>query len=422
MATNNFSKEEIVAFEQIVEGFEDALILSRAVKIYKTSQVQMERAGDTLWRPQPYIMTSYSGSDMTPNFGVQTQLSVPARIDTQRAVPWLMTATEMRDALQEGRLGESARQKLASDINVAVLTKATQQGTLVVTKATAASGFADVAAIEAMMNRNGIDGAGRKLALSTTDYNGLATDLANRQNLVGNMTVEAYKRAYVGMIASFETYKMDYSLRTAAAAGSGITMDTRASASNYWTPKATSVATTGERSNVDNRYQQVTVSSTTGVVAGDAFTIAGVNEAHHITKASTGSLKTFRVISVDSSTLMTISPPIISAQGNTNPELQYQNTVVTTSSTAALVFLNTTAAFYNPFWVESAIELMPGRLAIPEGAGAQVLRSTTENGIEIVMQKQYDINVQKTKFRLDVFFGVTILQPEMCGIALFSQT
>jgi hypothetical protein len=50
--------------------------------------------------------------------------------------------------------------------------------------------------------------------------------------------------------------------------------------------------------NVDNRYQTVTVSSTTGVVAGDAFTIDGIEAVHHITKRSTGELKTFRVIEV----------------------------------------------------------------------------------------------------------------------------
>jgi hypothetical protein len=32
---NAFSKEEIVAFENILEGFHDALILSKNVNIYK---------------------------------------------------------------------------------------------------------------------------------------------------------------------------------------------------------------------------------------------------------------------------------------------------------------------------------------------------------------------------------------------------
>ena len=422
MANNDFSKEERVAFEKLLEGFEDALILSRNISVFRTDQTMMERTADVIWRPMPYIVNSYAGTDQTGNFNPNTQLTVPSVIGFERAVPWSMTATELRDALQEDRLGAAARQRLASDINVAVMRVACEQGTIVVTKSSAASGFADVAAIEGAMNRVGIAGDARYLALSTGDYNALAADLAGRQNIT-DMTKAAYQRAYVGMIAMFETYKLDYALQQEAAAGGGsLTIDTRATAGNYWVPQATKVASTGQVANVDNRYQQVTISSTTGVRAGDCFTIAGVNEAHHITKLDTGSLKTFRVISVDSSTTMTISPPIISNQGGSNAELQYQNCIVTTSATAAIVFLNTVKKAINPFWHRDAIELMPGRYAVPQNAGAAVMRSTTEQGIEIVMTKQYDIKTMKTFYRLDVRYGVTMVQPEMAGIALFSQT
>jgi len=415
---NSFSKEERVAFDQLLQDFEDALVMSRNVAVYRTEQTMMERTGNTIWRPQPYIAVSYSGTDMTANFLAQTQMSVPATIGFQRSVPWPMNSLELRDALQTQRLGKSAREKLASDINLEVLRCATAQGTLVYKAGGAASGFGDVANIEAIMNRVGIHYEDRYLALSTTDYNGLAKDLANRQNMV-DMTKEAYKRGYVGMVASFETYKMDYTLRCAAAAGSGITMDSRASASNYYVPQATSTSSTGQRSNVDNRYQTITVNSTTGVAAGDAFTIAGVDEAHHITKQDTGSLKTFRVISVPSSTTLQISPPIISNQGGSIAEQQYQNTVVTPAAGNALVFLNSVAGNINPFWFKDSIEILPGRYEVPMDAGAAVMRATTEQGIDLVLQKQYDINTMLTKYRLDTLYGVTMLQPEMAGIALF---
>lgn len=418
---NSFSKEERVAFDQLLQDFQDALVMSRNVAVYKTDQTMMERTGNVIWRPQPYISVSYSGTDMTANFLAQTQMSVPATIGYQRSVPWPMNALELRDALQAKRLGKSAKEKLASDINLAVLNVACNEGTLVYKSTTAASGFSDVANIEAVMNRVGIHYEDRYLALSTTDYNGLAKDLANRQNMVGK-TVAAYERGYVGMVASFETYKMDYSLRCTVAGGSGITMDTRLAAGNYYVPKATSTAATGQRSNVDNRYQTITVSSTTGVAIGDSCTIAGVDEAHHITKLDTGSLKSFRVIAVPSSTTLVISPPIVSNQGGTMAEQQYQNTVVTTSATAALVWLNTAVAYYNPFWFKDSIEILPGRYEVPMDAGAAVMRATTEQGIDLVLQKQYDINTMLTKYRLDTLYGVTMLQPEMAGVALFSQT
>jgi hypothetical protein len=422
---NSFSKEERVAFEDILEGFQDALVLSRNVAVFNTDQTMMERTNNILWRPQPYIAASYNGTDQSGNFDDYTQLSVPATIGFQKSVPWVMTATELRDSLQEGRLGDAAKQKLASDINVAIMNVAANQGTLFVKRVATASGFDDVAQCEAIMNEQGVPMYDRYLALSTRDYNGMANDLSKASRSFGNeISDKALRKAFVGELASFGTYKLDYANRkVAAAGGAGLTVDTRASAGNYYVPKATAVATTGETANVDNRFQTITVSSTTSVVAGDAFTIAGLNAVHHITKGDTGQLKTFRVISVPSSTTLVISPPIISNQGGSDAEVQYQNVVANTvASNSAIVFLNTVTNFINPFWQRDALEILPGRYAVPQDAGAAVMRASTDQGIELVMQKQYDINTMKTKYRLDTLFGVVNKQPEMSGVIMFSQT
>jgi len=422
--TNSFSKEERVAFEEILEGFNDALVLSRNVATYNTDSTMMERTGNIIWRPQPYIAQSFTGTDMTSNFKDFTQLAVPSTLGFNKSVPFILTATELRDALQEKRLGDAAKQKLASDINVAIMNVASLQGTLVVKRTAAASGFDDVAQCEAIMNEGGVPGYDRYLALSTRDYNGMASNLQVATRSFGNpKSNAAYERAYVGPVASFDTFKLDYANRIGAAAGSAITIDTRDAAVNYYIPKATSTASTGEVANVDNRYQTVTVSSTTGVVAGDCFTIATLNNVHAITKASTGQLKTFRVISVATSTTMVISPPMITNQVASDAAAEYQNcTIGTKSATSAIVFLNTVAGYANPFWQKDSLEILPGRYAVPTDAGAAVMRASTDQGIELVMQKQYDINTMKTKYRLDTLFGVVNKQPEMSGIILFSQT
>lgn len=422
--SNAFSKEERVAFEDLLEGFHDQLVLSKNVAKFNTEQSMMERTSDVIWRPQPYIATSHDGMDQTANFQSNTQLSVPATIGFSKSVPWIMDAKELRDALQEGRLGEAAKQKLASDINIAIMNVASAQGTLVVARTAAASGFDDIAQCDAIMNEQGIPSYDRFAALSTRDYNGMANNLQVASRSFGNKKSDnAYEKAFVGEVSSFDTFKLDYANRIGAAAGgAGLTISTLVGAVNYWTPVATRTAATGERSNVDNRFQTVTISSTTNVAAGDAFTIAGVEAVHHITKGGTGQLKTFRVISVDSATTMTISPPIISNQGNTEAEAQYQNVSVTPSATAAIVFLNTQAGNINPFWQRDALEILPGRYAVPSDAGTAVMRASTEQGIELVMQKFYDINTMNIKYRLDTLFGVVNKQPEMSGILLFSQT
>lgn len=425
--SNSFSKEERVAFEDLLEGFQDALVLSRHVNIYNTDQTMMERANNTIWRPQPYIAQSVSSTPGTPLAGYQgmTQLAVPATLGFSKTVPWEMTSLDLRDALQEGRLGESAKQKLASDINVAIMNSAASLGSLVVPIAAAAGDYDDVALCDAIMNEQGVPDYDRFLALSSRDYNGLAGNLVGTARSFGNQKSDkAYERSYVGMVAGFDTYKMDYANRqTAAAGGASITIDTSGAGTqaNY-APQATSTSVGGQI-NVDNRFQTVTVSSTTNVAAGDAFTIGGVFAVHHITKQSTGQLKTFRVVSVTNSTTMVITPPIIGAQSvATDAQLQYKNVeVAVPSNTAAITFLNVNAASVNVFWQRDSLEILPGRYAVPADAGVAVMRATTDQGIELVLQKFYDIDSMTIKYRMDTLFGVVNKNPEMSGILLFNQ-
>ena len=424
---NAFSKEERVAFEDLLEGFQDALVLSRNVSIYNTDQAMMERAQNTIWRPQPYIAQSIDSTPGTAISGYQsmTQLAVPATLGFSKTVPWTMTTLELRDALQEGRLGDSAKQKLASDINIAVMNAAAGLGSLVVPIAAAAGDYDDIALCDSIMNEQGIGTEDRYLALSSRDYNGLAGNLAVATRSFGNQKSEkAYERSFVGMVAGFDTYKLDYANRlVAAAGGAAITIDTldAGSQANY-TPQATSTSV-GGKINVDNRFQTVTVSSTTNVKAGDAFTVAGVFAVHHITKQSTGQLKTFRVVSVDSGTTMTITPPMIGATGSaTDAQKQYKNVAVeTASNTAAIVWLNANTAHVNCFWHKDALEILPGRYAVPSDAGTAVMRAATDQGIELVMQKFYDIDSMTIKYRLDTLFGVVNKAPEQSGILLFNQ-
>ena len=422
--SNSFSKEERVAFEDILEGFQDLLVLSRHVNVYNTDQTMMARTNDTIWRPMPYIAQSINSTPGTaiPGYQNMTQLSVPSTIGFSKTVPWTMTTLDLRDALQEGRLGESAKQKLASDINVAIMNTAAAQGTLVVPVAAAAGDYDDVALCDSIMNEQGVPDYDRFLGLSSRDYNGLAGNLSQASRSFGNTKSDkAYERNFVGMVAGFETYKFDYANRIAVAGGGATLIDTQAAANNYYVPQATSTSVGGQI-NVDNRYQTITVDNSVGVVAGDCFTIDGVEAVHHITKQGTGQPKTFRVISVPAGgTTLVISPPIISAQGGSDAELQYQNCIVTPAAAAPFTWLNTGASNINVFWQKDSLEILPGRYAVPSDAGTAVMRATTDQGVELVMQKFYDIDSMTIKYRLDTLFGVVNKQPEMSGILLFNQ-
>lgn len=418
---NEFSKEERVAFEDILEGFHDSMVISRNVSKYGTEGQLMERANDTVWRPSPYILASQDrtmGSAVTPQDG--TQLSVPSSLGFSKSVPWTMNALELRDALQENRLGKAASQRLASDINTAVRDVVSLQGTLVVDVTAAAGDYDDIALCEALMTEQGVEEMNRYMSLNVRDYTGMSGDLAGRANMQTGKTATAYERSFIGPVAGFETYKMQIG-NTLTGQAATPTIATNGAQVRY-VPLAAQSTTNGVV-NVDNRYQTVTVSSTTGLAAGDCYTIAGIEAVHHITKESTGQLKTFRVISVTDGTTMVVSPPMVGANSSpTDPEINYQNVnVASTSATAAMVFLNTTTAQTNPFWYYDSIELLPGRYAVPTDQGVSVMRATTENGIEVVMTKRFDNSTFETLFTLDTLFGVVNTNPEMNGILLFGQ-
>jgi hypothetical protein len=88
--------------------------------------------------------------------------------------------------------------------------------------------------------------------------------------------------------------------------------------------------------------------TTSTVKVGDAFTIAGVNSVHHISKQDTGQLKTFRITRIVTGAggtgTVEIEPPIISAGGGTRAEAEYKNVSATPANGAAITFLNTVTA------------------------------------------------------------------------------
>lgn len=429
-----FSKEERVFFDELLAGFDDLLVFGKNVSKYQADPVVLERTqGTQIWRPVPYVSVSTdgaAGTDISSSFADVTQLSVPIGLGFDKTVPWQMTSNDLNDQQQRERKYRSAMQRLATDINVACANVAGQQGTLVVKRTAAASGFDDLAAADALMMEQGLVGdVGRRVAvLHARDYNNAASTLAKPQTSANSKVNTAYDNAFVGRIAGFETFKSDYTFRLTAAAGVTVTVN---GANQRHVPKATSTATTGETANVDNRYQNLIVAVTSGTIkVGDKFTIAGVNAVHHISKTDTGQLKTFTVTAIVSggggSGTIQISPPIIAADSSpTQPESEYKNVTATPANGAAITWLNTVATNVAPFWDERAIELLPGRNGVDAdlaNAGAGFMRGTTEVGIDVVMYKFFDINKKVYKYRCDTRFGVGMTNPEMCGVLLWSQS
>lgn len=419
---NTFSREERVMFDDVLEKFDDALVIAKGAEVYRPfGDQEMQRVGDKFWIPAPYISASYDGFDQSANFGDVSGLSVPVSIGFHKSSNGKMTSKDLRDPLQLKRYGDAAKQKLASDINAALFSTVALQGSQFIKRTTAPTGFDDLAAADAQLTEQGVPLNNRMSFLSPRSYNGMASNLAKPMTSGLRETMTAYQKAFVGDVAGFETYKNDQSVRLGAATGGTTTVN---GANQYWVPKSTSTAATGETENVDNRYSDLAITATTyaNVKVGDAFNIVGVNAVHMITKADTGQLQTYRVVGKPAAGVIRVAPAIISGQGGTKPELEYKNCTATPANGASIVWLNTVTADLNPFFVRDNLLLLPGSFAVDPEDGWQVMRGTTELGIAITYVRQGAINDLSMKFRWDIDFGTALTNPQMAGSLAFNQT
>ena len=419
---SNFTKQEQAIFDEVLEGFDDQLVIAKSATIFNPLNAEEQaRAGDRMWVPSPQISASYDGFDQTSNFGDLTELSVPVSIGYHKVVPQKFSSKDLRVESALRNRATAAKQKLASDINLALFNTVALQGSIFVKRTGTATGFDDVALADAAMTEIGITGGDRDMFLAPRIANSMASNLASRQTLAGE-TLNAYERAMVNVdIAGFRVFKNDQSIRLAAAGGGATTVN---GANQYREPAAFSTAAgTGEMSNVDNRYSDLIITATTyaNIKAGDAFTITGVNSVNMITKQDTGQLQTFRVISKPAANTIRIAPAIISNGGSTRAGAEYQNVTATPANGATITWLNTAAGELNPFFKRGALLLVPGSYAVDPEDGWQVMQATTELGVRVTYTRQGEINDLSVKARWETDFGTALTNPAMAGVEMFSQ-
>lgn len=425
MGANSFTKEEKVLFAEQVIAAEDALDMAGLIGTKRMDLTDQQRGADTFWIPRHQIQTSHDGLDQSENFKGKVQLSVPVRVTEMKSANFALDGLELRDALQERDLFKASMEKLASDVNFSIIEKINRWGSLYVPKSGASAGFPDMADVATVLDQNGVKAGDRSCVYNPRDYRSAANELSKAdRSLIGDISVKALREAFVGKEAGVMTYRQQYTLNQAAAAGSSLTINTLAAGGNIYTPRSTTDDGDGNI-NVDSRKQQVTLSSNTGVAVGDRFTIDDLYNVHPITKQSSGELKTFVVVSLvqGSSTDIVISPPIISGQDDTEGGRQYQNCLNDGPlSNNPVVFLNTVAAPQNYFFVKDAIALTPSSLTLPSDVGWAKMSATLKNGLTVVALKQGAIGPAKVQYRVTARWGVTVLAPEMVGAMAFNQT
>lgn len=416
---NSLTKQEIVMFDKLVDGFDDALVIAKGAETFPVPNAQdMSRARDQFWIPAPMIGRSYSGTDATGHFGDVTQLNVPVNVGNHEHVAKSFTSYDLRNEYALNQWGKSAKQKLASDVNLSILNTVALQGANFIKRTGAATGFDDVAEADARFTEIGVPQGDRLAFFAPRVMNAMAGNLASRSEATSRSS-NAYEKALVAEdIAGFQVYKLDQSINLAAATGGAVTVN---GASQKTVPAATTSDATYGENNKDNRYTDLAVTGGTyaNIKIGDAFTMPGVNSVNMITKQDTGQLQTFRVIGKPSAGVIRIYPAIIF--GTSDAEVEYQTVTALPVTTNALTWLNTTTAPMNTFFRKESLLLIPGSFVVENGSGVISVSATTELGIQVIYTRSTNINTLAQNARFDIRWGTALTNPQMAGTEMFGQ-
>ncbi|NBN70562.1 coat protein [Proteus sp. G2618] len=416
--SNQLVKDLEIMFENYVESFEASCVVSKNAKKHRPNDTAMQRAGDVEWRPQRYHMNVEEGLDLTGKTPTElVQRLVPSVFKEPKNILYTLDAREMRDPEHKTEAGRAAGQRLAAQIDSDLINMVTSRATNVITMANSTTGSQGrdlwncAAGMDATMTVIGVpQGINRRSFWNPFNYKDLAGELGSRAYTQG-VNLTAYEKAQIPPVASFDSFKTDISGRVPKGTTEALTL-AAAPAHKVTSKDANDMP-------VDNRQGTITLSAA-GLQVGDAFTIAGVNSVHQITKDTTDQPQVFRVLAV-SGTTATISPQILPPNNADVASRPYANVDANAANGAAITILNKNAAATNLFWADGSVELMYGKLAFPTGQGPQVMTATTEQGATLIMSYAFDHIKGVTTTRFTTLYGCSVLVPEYTGLVIAGQ-
>jgi len=405
---NAFVKDLEIMFEEFVEGYDAACVVSQEAEKSFPDATAMQRAGDTFYVKQNYHVDVVTGLDVSA--AARTDIIervVPTVFRTPDNVVYELDAKELRDPEKMRKTGQASALRLAAEVDKNVY-NAVKNNASIVIKKVGAFAWTDGAAAEAQMVGRGIVAGEKKLFMNPTDWLAVAADLGNKAYM-SDWSKTAYERSMVPNIASFKTFRTD-TVSNLAAIGTVTGTTVTANTSHTITAMTGDVPT-------DNRFGTLGVSGANiaNIKNGDRFTIGTVNAVHMIDKSDTGTRQTFTVVSGGGTATLTITPKIVISG-------PYQNVTAQAGAGNAITFLNTVAAPVNVFWNQGAVTLDYGRLVFPAGTGASVMTATTKQGVPLVQVAQMNAQTGKLFVRNTTMYAASVLDPEKCGIIIANQT
>lgn len=385
---------------------ENNLVMGKLVYRDLESMYEESKIGDTVRIRRP---SQYTVGDGAVAAVQDTQIGRTAlTVDQQKHVAIRFTSAELTLDLDKftEQCVQPAMIQLANKIDQTVYEEA-YKGTYnwVGTPGQTIDSFKDFAAGPNRLDNMAVPVDNRVAVLSPNDHWGLVGGFGNGANFFQpELAKTAIQKAKLPVLGNVDTYMSQNVSRHTVGAHGG-------------TPKVD-----GDNQNVtyasvkDTWYQTFETDgwATSAVLnAGDVFTIDGVYMVNPVSKANTGILQQFTLItsvttnvSAAANTQLTISPPII-----TSGAFQTVNTVPLNDADISYVGTAGTAYNQNLVFHKNAFALACVPLILPGGAASK--GRYTKNGFSIRVVETYDGISDQPMWRFDVLFGVKCIDPRL---------
>lgn len=388
-ASNVLITPTIIAREALMH-LENSMVMGNLVhREYKAEYGIKPGALINIRKPNKFSVTNSATLSKTDLAESNISLSV----DVQSHVAWGFNSAELTHTIADysERYIKPASIALANSVDVALCALYkdvnNQRGTPGTTPAT----FASMGSVSERLDDEACP-TPRSLVLNPAANWSMADAL--KGTFVQKLASDVTRKGFLGTIANLNVY-MDQNIQRHL--------------TGTFTTSATPIIDGATQSGTTLNTDGWNASSST-VKKGDIFTIADVYAVNPVSRQSTGVLRQF-VVTADgtssSGDLALSITPAMTATGD------YQTIDSVPADSAVLTFIGTEATQYpvNFGFHRNAFALVMLPLAMPDGVSFKA--QETYKGISIRVVKFYDGTNDEDIIRLDIFYGVKTLYPEL---------
>lgn len=425
MSVSSTGKTAEVMVEKFIETYDHQDSMLKLTNFHEPDAAEMQNSSNVIWYPVQQHRPIIDGWDLSGEETGIIEETYPAVLGTPKNDFIKQRADQLRTKIYWERAAEQSALTQGTDLNKAIAQAVVTQGSLFY-RSNATSGYDFIAQAQAILNERQGATTERCFLLNDRDNLAFSSDLAARQTLQGRPETIWSKGQIAQNVAGFDNVMTASFLpNITGGADPAVTI----TGDQSFAPSGGSVnATTLVVTNVDYREASLVVNDSSLVSVGDKFTLensgTAVQSVGLADKTATNQAMTFSVIEITDATHIKVYPKPIAPDDAALSDLEkaYSNIDTQILDAATITRLNIDVSNKtNIFFDKAAVEVIGGTIPADLFAqydGMKVITDTLADGLKLYMVYDGNIEEMTFRFRIFVWYGITICDPRRCGCAV----